>query len=225
MNDLASSMKEKYGFEGPCKPDILSKRALPFLTNGKKLLDVGCGEGADSVFYAKNGFDVLALDHNNTYLNRLRAYKNDCNLSNLEIRNANVITYRYPRNHYDVVSCILVGCCMRRSEFEKMLVSLKKTVKMDGIIVMSLRNYLDLDIIDEFPPLTKEIEPNTYLNDGDCCTIQYYIEKDRLMSHFKNFEILYYYEGLVKDKYKEYPQHGDSYIICRKIENRARPTV
>ena len=221
MNNLPSDLKEEYGFERPYKPDALVEKAMPFLKNGKNLLDVGCGEGADSVFYVENGFNVVAIDNNKTYLNRLQAYKKDCNLTNLAIRNANVITYRYPRNHYDVVSCILVGCCMRRSEFERMLVSLKKTVKVNGIIVMSLRNYLDLEI-EELPPSAKKIEPNTYLENGECCKIRYYIEKDRLKQHFKDFEILYYYEGLARDKYEEVSQHGDSYIICRKIDARAQ---
>ena len=218
MNNLPSDLKEKYGIESTYKPDALVEKAMSFLKNGKNLLDVGCGEGADSVFYAENGFNVVALDNDKNYLSRFRAYKKDKNLSNIVIRNANVITYQYPRNHYDVVSCILVGCCMRSSEFERMLDSLKKTVKLGGIIVMSLRNYLDL-AIEEIQPLTNEIEPNTYLKDGDCCKIRYYIEKGRLKHHFKDFEILYYYEGLARDKYEEFPQHGDSYIICRKIEN------
>jgi hypothetical protein len=60
------------------------------------------------------------------------------------------------------------------------------------------------------------VEPNTFINREDCCEIRYYIGKNRLRECFLDFEILYYYEGLAKDKYEEIQQHGDSYIIYKK---------
>jgi 2-polyprenyl-3-methyl-5-hydroxy-6-metoxy-1,4-benzoquinol methylase len=46
MSNLDTILKNKYGFENPFKPDPLVEKALPYLTKGKNLLDVGCGEGA-----------------------------------------------------------------------------------------------------------------------------------------------------------------------------------
>ena len=218
MTISADKLQEKYGFESQFKADPLLSIALPYLKkSGKNLLDIGCGEGADSVFFAKKGFQVLAIDNNSDYLNRLKAFIKDQKLSNIIVENTNVINHPYPKNHYDIVNCLLVGCCMRRSEFEIMLESIKNTVKPKGIIIMSLRNYLDLEI-EDLSLLTKKIEPNTYMKNGDCCAIRYYIEKDRLKNLFNDFEVLYYYEGLAADKYKEVPKHGDSYIICKKKE-------
>ncbi len=216
MTISADKLQEKYGFESPFKADPLLKKALPFINkSGKHLLDIGCGEGADSVFFAKKGFQVKAIDSNSSYLNRLKVFIKDQGLPNIIIEDKNVIDCPYPKNHYDIVNCLLVGCCMRRSEFEIMLKSIKNTVKPGGIIIMSMRNYLDLEI-EDLSLLTKKIEPNTFIKNGDCCTIRYYIEKERLRNLFNDFELLYYYEGLAPDKYKEVPKHGDSYIICRK---------
>lgn len=218
MTLSANELQEKYGFESEFKADPLLKKALPYLKKSdKNLLDIGCGEGADSVFFAKKGFKVLAMDQNSDYLNRLRAFVKDEKLFNIIVEDTNVINHNYPKNHFDIVNCLLVGCCMRRSEFEIMLESIKSTVKPNGIIIMSLRNYLDLEI-EDLSLLTNKIEPNTFIKNGDCCAIRYYIEKDRLRNLFNDFEILYYFEGLSADKYKEVPKHGDSYIICRKKE-------
>lgn len=225
MTFSTTKLSKKYGFESPFKPDLLAKKAMPYIKSGKTLIDVGCGEGADSVFFAKQGFQVVAIDNNNSYLNRLQAFQKDNHISNISIQNCNVINYSYPQNHYDVINCLLVGCCMRRSEFEKMLVSIKQSVKPTGVIIMSLRNYLDPEF-EEYSSTDEMIEPNTYLKKDACCEIRYYIEKGRLKEVFKDFEILYYYEGLVSDKYQKIEKHGDSYIICRrKIESNVNTIV
>jgi hypothetical protein len=155
------------------------------------------------------------LDNNEKHLDRLQAFINDNSLTYASVMNANVLDFQYPKNYYDVISCILVGCCMSRSDFEKLLVALKLTVKKGGIIIMSLRNYLDPQF-KAYVSAETMIEPNTFNKVDSCCEIRYYIEKNRLHECFLDFEILYYYEGLAKDKYEEIQQHGDSYIICKK---------
>ncbi len=218
MTISTTGLSKKYGFESPFEPDPLVKKALPYIKSGEILLDIGCGEGADSVFFANQGFQVVAIDNNNSYLNRLHAFKRDNHISNISIENSNVINYPYPQNYYDVINCLLVGCCMKRSEFEKMLASIKQSVKPKGVVIMSLRNYLDPEL-KEYSSSKKSIEPNTYIKNDDCCEIRYFIEKDRLREVFKDFEILYYYEGLNPDKYLKIPKHGDSYIICCRSFN------
>ena len=215
MNYSATILKNKYGFEYPFTPDSLARKTLRFLKGGGNLLDIGCGEGADSVFYAKKEFQVTSLDNNKTYLKRFRAFQKDNGLANISIRCTDVLSHHYLTNRYDAVNCLLVGCCMKRSDFEKLLVAIKQTVKPGGIIIMSLRNYLDPEF-EVYSSTEKMIEPNSFRKKEDCCKIRYYIEKNRLREVFEDFEILYYYEGLAPDKYKEVPSHGDSYIICRK---------
>jgi SAM-dependent methyltransferase len=216
MTKMTETLKEKYGFEYTFKPDRLSRKALAYLKPGTQLLDAGCQEGADSVFYAKKGFYVTAIDSDQVFLKRLRTFKKDHTLSNISVMSRDLVHYSFPLSYYDAISCLLVGCCMKKSDFEKMLVPMKRSVKPGGIVIMSLRNYLDSELKEY---LTKEemIEPNTFRKKEDCCQIRYYIEKGRLRQLFADFEILYYYEGLAPDKYQEVPKHGDSCIICRRI--------
>jgi SAM-dependent methyltransferase len=208
-------LKEKYGFENPFKPDPLARKSLRYLKSAGHLLDVGCGEGADSVYFAKKGFHVTAIDENESYLRRLRCFVADNGFASLSVKYGDVISYPYRKNYFDVINCLLVGCCMKKSEFEKLVVTLKQTIKRSGIIIMSLRNYLDEEFT-EYVSSETMIEPNTFRKKEDCCKIRYFIEKNRLRESFSDFEIMYYYEGYAPDKYQEVAQHGDSYIICRR---------
>ncbi len=214
---MNKSIQKKYGFENPFKPDPLVKRAVRYLKGEGKLLDVGCGEGADSVFYAKHGYKVTSIDKNESYLKRFRMYKRDNRLSSLSILKRDIVTYSYPRNTFDVISCILVLCCMKRSEFERMLTKLKRSVKKGGIFIMSSRNYLDPELRD-YKKNGNMVEQNTFSHKEDCCRFIYFIEKHRLREVFDGFEILYYYEGYTRCKYNEHPKHGDSYIICKRVK-------
>lgn len=209
-----SNVQEKYGFENPFATDPLVKRAVTYF-GGTKVLDVGCGEGADSVFFARAGFKVTGIDRNDAYLNRFRAYKRDHKLSSITIIQRNAATYSYPPDAYNIISCILVLCCMRRSQFDRMLPKLKLSDKQGGIVIMSSRNYLDPDPND-YRRTQKTIEPNTFRHKEDCCRFTYFIEKKRLREVFNDFEVIYYFEGYRPCKYNEHPRHGDSLIICRR---------
>jgi len=43
-------------------PSNFAESVLPWLEKGSKLLDVGCGNGRDSIFFARNGLEVTAID-------------------------------------------------------------------------------------------------------------------------------------------------------------------
>jgi SAM-dependent methyltransferase len=52
--------KNRHGTE-PCKFVIISLAWMKKI-KGNKVLDLGCGEGNDSIFFAKNGYEVFSLD-------------------------------------------------------------------------------------------------------------------------------------------------------------------
>ena len=212
-----ASLKKRYGFENPFLTDPLAKKALRYTGAGRsrRLLDIGCGEGADSVFYARKGFRVTAIDKNIIHLTRFRAYRCDHRLSNVAIFHRDATTYGYTRNTYDVINCLLVLCCMKRSQFERLLKPMKNAVKPGGMIILSSRNYLDPELR-EYRTTGKQVESNTFHHKEDCCRYMYFIEKGRLLEVFSDFEILYYREGFAPCKYNEHPRHGDTYLICRR---------
>jgi tellurite methyltransferase len=51
----------------------------------QKILELGCGQGRDSVFFAKYGYDVTATDISENAINFVKKIKNESNLKNLNL--------------------------------------------------------------------------------------------------------------------------------------------
>ena len=58
-----------------------------FITYEKSLLDVGCGNGRDSLFFIKNNLEVYGVDFSETAINNLKKKTNSDNFQVLEISN------------------------------------------------------------------------------------------------------------------------------------------
>lgn len=46
----------------PTTPSTFAQFILPKLKKGKKLIELGCGNGRDSIYFAKNSINVIAID-------------------------------------------------------------------------------------------------------------------------------------------------------------------
>lgn len=60
--DQRYASKQNYWDFKPSSMVYKTLEFLPPLHPGMKVLDIGCGEGANAIFFAKNGFDVTAFD-------------------------------------------------------------------------------------------------------------------------------------------------------------------
>jgi tellurite methyltransferase len=77
----------------------LFQRYLPRVD--EKLLDVGCGEGRDSIFFARNGYLVSGFDSSSEGVKKSLAWADELRLS-IDFFKADVIEYRL-QDFYDVV--------------------------------------------------------------------------------------------------------------------------
>ena len=70
-------------------------------TKPYKVLDIGCGEGKDAVFLARNGYDVTAFDISETGLSKARELANYCGVK-VDFFKADVRDFRLDTN-YDII--------------------------------------------------------------------------------------------------------------------------
>jgi tellurite methyltransferase len=68
---------------------------------GQTLLDVGCGEGRDSVFFARNGYQVTGFDASTEGVKKARAWADELRLT-IDFFQADINEFRI-QDFYDVV--------------------------------------------------------------------------------------------------------------------------
>lgn len=70
-------------------------------TKPLKLLDIGCGEGKDTVFFARNGYEVTAFDVSDAGIEKTKRLADQCGV-HINVFKADILDYRLDR-HFDVV--------------------------------------------------------------------------------------------------------------------------
>ena len=68
---------------------------------GQMLIDIGCGEGRDSIFFARNGYQVTGFDYSTDGIKKAEAWADELNLS-IAFFQANINKYRLDKP-YDAV--------------------------------------------------------------------------------------------------------------------------
>jgi len=68
---------------------------------GQTLLELGCGEGRDSIFFARNGYRVTAFDYSTDGIQKAKAWADKLNLS-IDFFQSDINEYRLEKS-YDAV--------------------------------------------------------------------------------------------------------------------------
>lgn len=124
---------------------------------GKKALDVASGVGRNSIYLAKLGFDVLALDISKVALEVL----NSKGFSNISCELADLDEYEIAKNSYDLI-------VMTNFLDRNIIPKLSNALKTDGILF--IETYME-DEINEKPSsnpdfLLKKEELKTFFDDS-----------------------------------------------------------
>ncbi|WGK56254.1 tellurite resistance methyltransferase TehB [Pantoea sp. SS70] len=95
---------EKYGLTST-HSEVLA--ALPHLEVGKAL-DLGCGQGRNSLFLNQHGFDVTAWDSNPASLERLNSIIAEENLQNIHTELCDLNSVRFNGSYQFVLSTVVM---------------------------------------------------------------------------------------------------------------------
>lgn len=135
----------------PCfwgsKPGSLLLKLDEFITSfeGKNVLDLGCGEGKNSIYLANKGCFVDAYDISDYALNN---FKNiGINHPKIKFKNADVTKLSLPADSYDIIIAYgLFHCFLDKSDVFKFIPYCIESLKNEGVIILCVFNSRKQDL-------------------------------------------------------------------------------
>jgi len=171
-----------------------------------KALDIGAGEGRNSLYLAKSGFSVCAVEPSVLGVEKIKERARESSLD-LKVVNADYLSFESD----DIYDFILAGTSidhMESDSLEKVFTKLKKSLNKNGVV------YIVVFTEDDPGALKK------YDEASECADfIKHYFKKDELREYFNDFEILFYDEYTKKDTtHGPVHFHAKAKLIAQKIK-------
>lgn len=149
---------EKYGLTRT-HSDVLEAAAI--IPPGKTL-DLGCGNGRNSVWLAAKGFDVTAWDKNPNSINNLHTIKAAEGLDNLEIAINDLNTLSFD-GHYDFILSTVVMMFLEPQTIPGLIANMQRCTVPGGYnLIVAAMDTADFPCTVGFPFAFKEGELRHY---------------------------------------------------------------
>lgn len=131
---------ETYGLT-PTHSEVLA--ALPHLNPGKAL-DLGCGNGRNSLFLSQHGFDVTAWDHNPASLARLQQIAAQEGIGNIHTEQRDLNQTRFNGGYTFVLSTVVM-MFLQPETIPQLIADMQASTVRDGhnliVAAMSTSDY------------------------------------------------------------------------------------
>jgi SAM-dependent methyltransferase len=98
-------------------------------------LDLGCGEGGDAIWLAKQGWHVTATDISQVALDRAAQFAKDDNVTDKIMFEQNDLSQSFPAGTYDLVAAHFVHM-PEESDTAKLLKTASKIVNANGVLLI-----------------------------------------------------------------------------------------
>ena len=183
------------------KPSALCLQVLQLLPpdRPRNLLDVGCGEGRNAVFFARNGYDVTAFDSSRQGLEKTRQLAERAGVG-IEVFQADVNDYR-PAGPLDVVFSTGVLQYVPPELREGLLHVYREATRPGGLNAISV--FVEKPFIAPAP----DAEP----------TAHHWISGE-LLTHYRDWLVEHFLEEVFDCDSGGVPhQHAVNRIVARKV--------
>ena len=125
------------GGDAPVSPSNFSEFVLNYIKDKKSLLDIGCGNGRDSLFFESNGINVISVDNSKNI--DFIGNKNNFHIIDVEKINFKVDVY-YARFFIHAIS---------EEILDKLLNNLYSLMEKDSLFVFETRSTKNLSTLEK----------------------------------------------------------------------------
>jgi tellurite methyltransferase len=202
--DKPYQMKREFAFGKEPSPTLRTFLRMSRLRGGRAL-DVGCGDGRNSIFLARKGYAVDAFDLSKVAVSKLQKASSGLGLS-IRCTVQDARAFHFPTSCYDLIVASTILDHIGESELRPVVEGLKQSLKPNGYVCVTVFNTSD---------------PGNAINSDRSSEFSYmvkhYFRPNELLTLFLDFLILYYWEGVEKDRKHGLPHvHGISRLVAMK---------
>jgi SAM-dependent methyltransferase len=169
----------------------------------KRILELGCGQGRDTIFFASNGFHVHAIDASKVAIENINQKKGQKNIS-LDLRHFKARqALPYDSSYFDAVySHMFYNMRFTDEELRSLFKESNRVLKNNGLLYFSVRS--DKDVLYN---KGKKIDNNIYEING--FQIRFFTKR-QIQSFLENYFEIKNIEGSYEEPVNLY------FVFCRK---------
>jgi len=186
-----SNKPEMFGLS----PSLSAEKALKIFQERKinKIIELGAGLGRDSIFFADNSINTLALDYSKAGIEIINKKNKEKNLSNFLSTKIFDVRKKLPFEDNSIDGCyshMLYCMAFTYSELENLNNEICRVLKKDSLNIYTARNYRDADYKKGIYHGEDLYEMNGYI-------VHYFSDEKikKLLTGFKNLSINHFDEG------------------------------
>lgn len=183
------------------KPHLDSelKRYLNLLNKGN-VLDLGIGEGNNSIILADLGFNVTGVDNSKNALDICNNGKND----NLSLIQDDIRNFKIQNNYYDLIMSRAVLHFLHKDDVKNIIHDIKSNLKNNGLVYITVFSINDDSMNKKLANNAFEKLDNNIFHNKLNDTYISYFTKDEILKLFDGFETI-----LISDEYSLDLVHGE----------------
>ena len=161
----------------PTVPSSFAEFCLPKFEKGNILLEIGCGNGRDSIFFAQNKINVIAIDQSGEEIKKLKKI----NIPNVDFRAADMVYDKelYIPNSNDYVYSRFTLHAISEKEQLMVMKNVYESLKKGGLFLIEVRSTKD-----EIFGKGEKVDKNAYVYEGH---YRRFIDFNELKEIAKNF--------------------------------------
>jgi len=161
-----------------------------------KILDLGCGVGRHTIYFAAKGFRTYGLDKSKEAIDSLKMSLSESNLKS-ELKVADMeMGLPYDNKFFDAILAVRSIHHMYMNKMKKVVSEMERVMRSGGFIYVQVPTYDKLLKLKKDGESFKEIEPGTNvpLSGPEKGVVHHNFTKKELLDIFQNFEIRELYE-------------------------------
>ncbi len=174
--DSKSVWNARYATRKMVSPLDFAKQSLQYLKNGQSLLDIGCGDGRDADFFARNGLLVTAIDFSDEAIERVKKLN-----PNIDTRMMDILSMDFPDETFDAVYAHLSVQYFDDTSTTAIFSNIHRMLKAGGYFFVKCKSIRD-PLYGQGKKVGKDMFANPY--------VRHFFSKEYMSDTLQNFTIL-----------------------------------